>query len=82
MRTSLQAPPQPDPLKERLRELEEEEAQEQVDSEEGAALIAETQAALRARNIPLFPISAHTHEGLDRLLEALWRRLEHFSVPG
>ena len=52
-----------------------------VDSEEGAALIAETQAALRARNIPLFPISAHTHEGLDRLLEALWRRLEHFSVP-
>ena len=39
-----------------------------VDSEEGAALIAETQAALRARNIPLFPISAHTHEGLDRLL--------------
>ena len=35
VRTSLQAPPQPDPLKERLRELEEEEAQEQVDSEEG-----------------------------------------------
>lgn len=50
-----------------------------VDSPEGEALVAETRAALRARNIPLFPISAHTGEGIEKLLEALWRRLERFA---
>ena len=52
-----------------------------VDSPEGEALVAETRAALRARNIPLFPVSAHTGEGIDKLLEALWRRLERFAPP-
>jgi GTP-binding protein len=47
-----------------------------IDTEEGAALIAETRRALRKRNIPLFPISAATGEGTEALLEALWRRLE------
>lgn len=44
--------------------------------EEGRELIAQTRAALRARNIPLFVISAHTGQGLDKLLEAIWRRIE------
>ena len=51
-----------------------------IDSPEGDALIAETRAALRARNIPLFPISAHTGAGVDKLLEALWRRLQRFAA--
>jgi GTP-binding protein len=42
----------------------------------GQALIAELRAELRERNIPLFPISAQTGEGVDALLEAIWRRLE------
>ncbi len=31
---------------------------------------------LRARNIPLFPVSAATGEGIEPLLEAIWRRLD------
>lgn len=46
-----------------------------IDTPEGAAIERELRRALRARNIPLFPISAHTGEGVDKLLEALWRRL-------
>ncbi|MEM6995479.1 MAG: Obg family GTPase CgtA [Myxococcota bacterium] len=42
----------------------------------GKAQIAELRAALRARNIPLFVVSAHTGAGLDKLLEAIWRRIE------
>ena len=42
----------------------------------GEALIADLRAELRKRNIPLFPISAATGEGVDALLEAIWRRIE------
>lgn len=44
--------------------------------EAGRALVDELRARLRARNIPLFAISAATGEGLGPLLEALWRRIE------
>jgi GTP-binding protein len=47
-----------------------------VDTTEGRELIKQTRRALRKRNIPLFPISAVTGEGIDALLEALWRRLQ------
>lgn len=47
-----------------------------IDTPEGDALLQDTKRALRRRNIPLFPICAQTGEGVDRLLEALWRRLE------
>lgn len=36
----------------------------------------EIRDALAERNIPLFPICAHTGQGVQPLLEALWRRLE------
>jgi GTP-binding protein len=42
----------------------------------GKALIADLKAELKAKNIPLFVISAHTGKGVDKLLEAIWRRLE------
>lgn len=42
---------------------------------EGRRLVAETRAALRERNIPLFVISAASGEGTGKLLEAIWRRL-------
>ncbi len=42
----------------------------------GKALIADLRADLKARNIPLFVISAHTGKGVQKLLEAIWRRLE------
>ena len=43
--------------------------------EDGQALVAQTREMLRERNIPLFVISAHTGEGVDRLLQAIGRRL-------
>jgi GTP-binding protein len=43
--------------------------------DEGEAKVAELREALRQRGIPLFPISASTGEGIDAVLEALWRRL-------
>jgi GTP-binding protein len=43
--------------------------------DEGHALVARLREQLRARNIPLFTISARTGAGVPRLLEALWRRL-------
>ena len=43
--------------------------------EAGRERIAELRKGLRARNIPLFPISAHTGEGVDALMEAVWRRV-------
>jgi GTPase len=43
--------------------------------EEGQKRLAELRQQLRARNIPLFTISAATGEGIGPLLEALWRRL-------
>lgn len=43
--------------------------------EAGKTRISELKRALRARNIPLFPISAHTGEGVDTLMEAVWRRV-------
>jgi GTP-binding protein len=46
-----------------------------MQDEEGQARIAELRRALRQRNIPLFPISAHTGEGVDTLMEAVWRRV-------
>ena len=42
----------------------------------GQALVDELRQSLRARNIPLFVVSAHTGEGVDALLEAIWRRLD------
>jgi len=47
-----------------------------LDTPEGKKLLHKTRAALRARNIPLFPISAQTGEGIPKLLEALWRRVD------
>lgn len=46
-----------------------------LDDPEGRRQIAELRRELRARNIPLFPMSAHTGEGVEAVLEALWRRL-------
>jgi len=43
--------------------------------DDGRALVARLREALRARNIPLFTISAETGAGIPRLLEAIWRRL-------
>lgn len=43
--------------------------------DEGRALVARLREQLRARNIPLFTISAETGAGIPRLLEAIWRRL-------
>jgi GTP-binding protein len=50
-----------------------------LDDEEGHALVARLREQLRARNIPLFTISAETGAGIPRLLEAIWRRL---APPG
>jgi GTP-binding protein len=47
-----------------------------IDTPEGEELVKRTRRALRRRDIPLFPISAVTGDGIDALLEALWRRLE------
>jgi GTP-binding protein len=47
-----------------------------IDTPEGAGLLQESKAALRERNIPLFPICALSGQGVSELLEALWRRLE------
>ncbi len=44
--------------------------------ENGRKLIADLREELRARNIPLFVISAHTGKGVKKLLEAIWRRIE------
>lgn len=41
----------------------------------GKALVADLRAELRAQNIPLFLISAATGQGVQKLLEAIWRRL-------
>lgn len=46
-----------------------------LDDAEGRRQVAELRKELRARNIPLFPMSAYTGEGVDAVLEALWRRL-------
>ncbi len=43
----------------------------------GKALVADLRAELKAKNIPLFVISAATGKGVEKLLEAIWRRLEH-----
>jgi GTP-binding protein len=50
-----------------------------LDDEDGRALVAELKKQLRARNIPLFVISAATGQGTDKLLEAIWRRLHPTS---
>ncbi len=47
-----------------------------LDDPDTQALVAPLRRALRARNIPLFTISAATGEGVPALLEAIWRRLE------
>lgn len=44
--------------------------------ENGRKLIADLRAELKAQNIPLFVISAHTGKGVSKLLEAIWRRIE------
>jgi GTP-binding protein len=50
-----------------------------LNDEDGHALVARLREQLRARNIPLFTISAETGAGIPRLLEAIWRRL---APPG
>jgi GTPase len=47
-----------------------------LDDDDGRALVADLRKQLRARNIPLFLISAATGEGTQKLLEAIWRRLD------
>ena len=47
-----------------------------IDTPEGDALLHDLKRVLRRRNIPLFPICAQDGRGVDKLLEALWRRLE------
>lgn len=47
-----------------------------IDTPESAKMVRRLAAKLKERNIPLFAISAATGEGVDRLLEALWRRVE------
>ncbi len=42
---------------------------------EGRKQLKDLRSALQSRGIPLFPISAHTGEGVPALLEALWRRV-------
>ncbi|MCX4239518.1 Obg family GTPase CgtA [Paraliomyxa miuraensis] len=49
--------------------------------EEGRAMVSQLRAELRARNIPLFTISAQTGAGIPKLLEAIWRRLDPASPP-
>ncbi len=46
-----------------------------IDTPEGQALVNKLRRRLRARRIPVFPISAVTGEGVSALLEALWRRV-------
>ena len=50
-----------------------------LNDDDGRALVARLREQLRARNIPLFTISAETGAGIPRLLEAIWRRL---APPG
>lgn len=47
---------------------------------QGRRAIAELKQALRERNIPLFPICAQTGEGVEAVLEAVWRRLEKVKL--
>jgi GTP-binding protein len=42
---------------------------------EGKRTLSDLRRALQARGIPLFPICAHTGDGVPALLEALWRRV-------
>lgn len=46
-----------------------------IDTPEGEALVHKLRRRLRARRIPVFPISAATGEGIPALLEAIWRRV-------
>lgn len=46
-----------------------------IDTPESAQLVRRLAAKLKERNIPLFAISAATGEGVDKLLEALYRRV-------
>jgi GTP-binding protein len=44
-----------------------------IDALDDPDRLARLEAHLRARHVPLFPISAVTGDGLDRLLDAIWR---------
>lgn len=46
-----------------------------IDTPEGEAMVNKLRRRLRARRIPVFPISAATGEGIPALLEAIWRRV-------
>lgn len=46
-----------------------------IDTPESAKMVRRLAAKLKERDIPLFAISAVTGEGVDRLLEALYRRV-------
>ncbi|MBX7081415.1 MAG: GTPase ObgE [Nannocystaceae bacterium] len=46
-----------------------------LEDDEGHARVAALREALRARQIPLFPICASSGQGVDAVLEALWRRI-------
>jgi GTP-binding protein len=46
-----------------------------LQDKDGKRQLTEMRRSLQARGIPLFPICAHTGEGVPALLEALWRRV-------
>lgn len=50
--------------------------------DEGKAMIRDLRRRLRERNIPLFVVSAHTGEGVDKLLEAIYRRIPADGAEG
>jgi GTP-binding protein len=50
-------------------------AANKIDALDDEARLANLRAHLRARDIPLFPISAVTGEGIPALLEAMWREV-------
>ena len=46
-----------------------------LQDKEGKRQLADLRRSLQSRGIPLFPICAHSGEGVPALLEALWRRV-------
>jgi GTP-binding protein len=50
-------------------------AANKIDALDEPDRLARLQAHLQSSGIPLYPVSAATGEGLDRLLEAIWREL-------
>ena len=51
-------------------------AANKIDALDEPARLARLQDHLRPLGIPLYPVSAATGEGLDPLLEAIWREVD------